>query len=188
MDRLVKKTKLNRRNITPLAIDYYTKNFTKDDEKDVKQDEDDYNPDIPRQINNNENKNQLIELNSIFDDEDFYRVLLNDLVDKKIQSTNPANGLTYALRSAQKAHKLKKNVDTKASKGRKLRYQIQEPISNFETPQSNWKWNDDQIDEFFASLLGQKVNMNELEDEPSDDDRDSDIIDNDNSIKLFEKP
>lgn len=185
MDRLVKKTKLNRRNITPLAIDYYTKNFTKDDEKDLKQDEDDYNPDIPRQINNNENKNQLIELNSIFDDEDFYRVLLNDLVDKKIQSTNPANGLTYALRSAQKAHKLKKNVDTKASKGRKLRYQIQEPISNFETPQSNWKWNDDQIDEFFASLLGQKVNMNELEDEHSDDDRDSDIIDNDNSIKLF---
>lgn len=81
---------------------------------------------------------------------------MNDLVDKKVQSSDPTTGITINLRSAQKVNKLKNNVDTKASKGRKLRYHIQEPIANFESSIGSWKWNDDQIDEFFASLLGQK--------------------------------
>lgn len=58
---------------------------------------------------------------------------MNDLVDKKVQSSDPTTGITINLRSAQKVNKLKNNVDTKASKGRKLRYHIQEPIANFES-------------------------------------------------------
>ena len=73
---------------------------------------------------------------------------MNDLVDKKVQSSDPTTGITINLRSAQKVNKLKNNVDTKASKGRKLRYHIQEPIANFESSIGSWKWNDDQIDEF----------------------------------------
>lgn len=46
---------------------------------------------------------------------------------------------------------------------------MQEQIANFETSTGGWKWNDDQIDEFFASLLGQKVNMKEDEDDEDDD-------------------
>ncbi|KAH3673354.1 hypothetical protein OGATHE_002156, partial [Ogataea polymorpha] len=56
----------------------------------------------------------LKEREYIFDDEDFYRVLLNDLVDRKISSSNPTSGLTIQLTKT----KFKKNVDTKASKGR----------------------------------------------------------------------
>ncbi|RLV89749.1 Protein BFR2 [Spathaspora sp. JA1] len=132
MSRLIKRTKLNRRQIKPMGLDQVE-----------------------------------TELDTLFDDEDFYRVLLNDLVDKKVQSSG---AIAISLRTAQRANKLKNNnIDTKASKGRKLRYHVQEEISNFETSIGNWKWNDDKIDEFFASLLGQKVNMNEQEEEKEED-------------------
>lgn len=166
MDRLVKRTKLNRRLITPLGYAHYVKEEKKrrgesdDEDVEIEAEED---ADIPKTAN--ENKSSIAEIDEIFDDEDFYRVLLNDLVDKKVQSSNPTSGMAITLASAQRLQKLKKNVDTKASKGRKLRYHIQEPIANFEAPGNGWKWQDDQIDEFFASLLGQKVNMAEDDDE-----------------------
>ena len=81
----------------------------------------------------------------------------------------------------------RKNVDNKASKGRKLRFHVQEPIANFDTPRPWLKWNDDQIDEFFASLLGQKISMKENDDE-SDEEEDEDEQDQlvgDDSIQLF---
>lgn len=194
MERLIKKTKLNRRSIKPLAFDIIKKlqddeQKKQEQEQDAEEDDEDLkNPDLPNNLNlNSKSSNSIIELNSIFDDEDFYRILLNDLVDKKIQSTNPSNGLTIAIKLAQKLSKLNKNIDTKASKGRKLRYHIQEEISNFETPHDGWKWNDDQIDEFFASLLGQKVNMNEIEETGGNDEEESDddLMANNDGIKLF---
>lgn len=184
MERLVKRTKLNRRQVKPLALEYYLSTVA---EASDESDGEPQNPDLPSEEKAS-SKNQTVELDTIFDDEDFYRVLLNDLVDKKIQSQNPANGLTIALRSAQKAHKLKKNIDTKASKGRKLRYHIQDQIANFETPHSGWKWSDDQIDEFFASLLGQKVNMKEDEDDDNEEEaegEDEDLAIESDGIKLF---
>ncbi|KAG2735674.1 hypothetical protein G9P44_001888 [Scheffersomyces stipitis] len=167
MERLVKRTKLNRRQISPLGYEYYksTKEETGEDDND--NDEEDENPDIPREQTESANKNA--EIDEIFDDEDFYRVLLNDLVDKKIQSSDPTSGMTLSLRTAQKAHKMKKNIDTKASKGRKLKFQVQEQIANFETPRESWRWDDNQIDEFFASLLGQKVNMNEIDEQDNEE-------------------
>lgn len=173
MERLVKRTKLNRRQIKPLGWDYYI-NKTREVEE-PKQDDSEVPETQSRSLNVQENE-------SIFDDEDFYRVLLNDLVDKKIQSSDPTSGLQYAMRGAAQA-KVKKNVDNRASKGRKLKYHVQEPIANFETPHNTLKWDDDQIDEFFASLLGQKVNMRE-------DDSEEEAVDNEptveeNSIRLF---
>jgi len=81
---------------------------------------------------------------------------------------------------------LKNNVDTKASKGRKLRFHVQEQIANFETSTGGWKWSDDQIDEFFASLLGQKVNMNEDEVEEDEEEfSEREIEAESNGIRLF---
>ena len=57
----------------------------------------------------------------------------------------------------QKARKAKrkKTVDTRASKGRKLRYQVHEKLQNFMVPIPTQRgaWHDEQIDELFASLL-----------------------------------
>ncbi|ESW96174.1 hypothetical protein KL918_000122 [Ogataea parapolymorpha] len=121
MERLVKRTKLNRRGVTPLGME-------KDQEP------------------------------ILFDDDDFYRVLLNDMVDKKI-SDKAASSAAIVTMSSNRIHK---NYDRKATKGRKLKYTVQEPLQQFEVPKrSEWTWNDDQIDEFFASLLGRKIDMGE---------------------------
>lgn len=184
MDRLIKRTKLNRRNVTPIGYTTKEEDDHENGNKNKSIDEDD--DDIPEDTSVRK-KTQGLENDYIFDDEDFYRVLLNDLVDKKVQTSDPTSGITISLRAAQKSNKLKNNVDTKASKGRKLRYHVQEPIANFETSRGSWRWNDDQIDEFFASLLGQKVNMNEIDDEQEEEQEndDNDIIPEDNGIQLF---
>lgn len=171
MDRLVKRTRLNRRLVKPLGFDYFEKTYGETQE----QEDEEQNPDLPTQTRSL----NVQEVKQIFDDEDFYRVLLNDLVDKKIQNSDPTSGLQYAMRGAAAA-KVKKNVDSKASKGRKLRYHVQEPIANFETSKGSLKWDDDQIDEFFASLLGQKVNMTE---EVSDEEEE--LVAGEDSIQLF---
>ncbi|KAF8003871.1 hypothetical protein HF325_001319 [Metschnikowia pulcherrima] len=178
MDRLVKRTRLNRRKITPLgftADDTNTENVNGNGNIDA-----DEMADVPAQTRSL----NMQEIPQIFDDEDFYRVLLNDLVDKKIQLSDPTLGLQFALRGAAST-KLKKNVDNKASKGRKLRFHVQEPIANFDTPRQWVQWNDDQIDEFFASLLGQKISMKENDDsEPEAEEEEEEVLGED-SIQLF---
>ena len=54
----------------------------------------------------------------LFDDTDFYQQLLRDVIDSR-----DASGSSDWM-VAQKERKAKKKVDTKASKGRKLRYVI----------------------------------------------------------------
>lgn len=54
----------------------------------------------------------------IFDDTDFYQQLLRDIIDARGNAT----GGNDDWMAAQKQKKAKKKVDTKASKGRKLRY------------------------------------------------------------------
>lgn len=88
-----------------------------------------------------------IEDAEIFDDTDFYQLLLKALVDRRMVDGGAAAGSgavrwTTAMRDAKK----KKVVDTKASKGRKLRYQVQEKIQNFMAPMENNGWHEQQIE------------------------------------------
>lgn len=174
MTRLVKRTRLNRRNIVPLRfmkdlkanrLDQMQSHIVNED--DMEQDE---TADIPKNYDPRRKDNNAIDTSEnpyIFDDEDFYRVLLNDLIDKKIadNNNNTANGGNNIITiSSRSNNKLKKNIDTKASKGRKLNFTVQEPIANYEAPvNSGYKWSDEQIDEFFAGLLGQRINFDENE-------------------------
>lgn len=163
MDRLVKRTRLNRRNIKPLG--YTTPEKSKND-------------------NNNRASvldPSLQENSSIFDDEDFYRLLLRELVDKKVNDTSKSESI--ATISLTKTPKFKKNVDTKASKGRKLNFKVQEPLQNWEAPKFNKnKWDDYQIDEFFAGLFGQKINMNEDANEEPDANANDEELEEANAI------
>ena len=52
----------------------------------------------------------------VFDDTDFYQQLLRDVIESK--------GGSGQLMSSQTRKKSKKNVDTRASKGRKLRFVV----------------------------------------------------------------
>ncbi|KAI0705124.1 TRAUB-domain-containing protein [Cytidiella melzeri] len=90
-----------------------------------------------------------------FDDTDFYQQLLRDVIES--HGTDGEIGKQEWIRrqKANKANK-RKTVDTRASKGRKLRYQIHEKLQNFmvPVPTSHVAWHHEQIDELFASLVG----------------------------------
>lgn len=81
-----------------------------------------------------------------FDDTDFYQLLLRDLIEAS--SSTQASDLQQQLRAARRqAGKAGRVVDTKASKGRKLRFDIQPKLVNFMFPIP------DSVPSFAASLF-----------------------------------
>ena len=77
--------------------------------------------------------------------------MLRDLIDAR----GGGDGKDADWIAIQKQKKAKKEVDTKASKGRKIRYHVHEKIQNFMMPIPNdGGWHEEQIDELFSSLLG----------------------------------
>lgn len=95
----------------------------------------------------------------LFDDSDFYRLLLKDLVDRRMADTATGGSIKW------KVSKQKKKVDTKASKGRKLRYTVIDKIQGFDAPRPVYKWTDKQADDLYAGLLGVSISMDERADE-----------------------
>ena len=76
--------------------------------------------------------------------------------------TSASNGGAMALPS-QRDFKVKKVVDTKASKGRKMRYTVHEKLQNFMAPEDKGSWGERQRGDLFSSLLGRKVELGERE-------------------------
>lgn len=104
---------------------------------------------------------------NIYDDADFYQLLLKELVDQRTGDTSggpggPAATIRFA---AVKEAKAKRHVDTKASKGRKMRFNVHDKLQNFMAPEDRRGWEQDAIDRFFGTLFGQKMVLNEDEDE-----------------------
>ena len=96
----------------------------------------------------------------IYDDADFYGLLLKELLEQKsADSVATANiDLSTSLRVEAKT---KKNIDTKASKGRKLRYTVHEKLQNFMAPEDRGRWSERQADELFGSLFGARMGLGE---------------------------
>jgi protein AATF/BFR2 len=112
----------------------------------------------------------------IYDDADFYGLLLQTLItqrssDASALSTMNVNFPTQPWQAAREA-KTKKQVDTKASKGRRLRYTVHEKIQDLMPREDRTTWNERQTDELFASLLGRKI---ELQDVQNDEDIETDM-------------
>ena len=106
----------------------------------------------------------LSSAEDIFDDADFYTLLLRELVDQRMASSRSnINGVisTPALLPGMKDKSLrvKKKVDTKASKGRKMRYTVHEKLQNFMAPEDRGTWSERQRKELFAGLLGRRVEV-----------------------------
>ncbi|EOA85533.1 rRNA-processing protein bfr2 [Exserohilum turcicum] len=109
---------------------------------------------------------------SIYDDADFYGLMLKELLEQRSADLN-ANGtaefVVQAPWQVAREAKTKKVVDTKASKGRKLRYTVQEKIQNFMAPEDRGQWGDRQRDELFSSLFGQRLGLGEHDEVASED-------------------
>jgi len=93
----------------------------------------------------------------IFDDDDFYHQLLRELIDRKTSAdvTDASQLGKHWLQLQKLRTKAKKSVDTKASKGRKTRYDIHAKLVNFMAPAIYSEWEDAAKNELFSSLFGQ---------------------------------
>ncbi|KAM0439990.1 hypothetical protein ACHAPT_001090 [Fusarium lateritium] len=106
----------------------------------------------------------------IYDDADFYQVLLKELVDQRTMdgSSASAGAVPTVMLTAAKEVKSRKNVDRKASKGRKMRFTVHEKLQNFMAPEDRRAWEQEAIDRFFGTLFGRKMELNEEESEDDD--------------------
>jgi len=96
------------------------------------------------------------EDSNIFDDSDFYHHMLRELIEKKTSSPSESGEVGKHWLQIQKLRsKLKKKVDTRASKGRKVRYDIHTKLVNFMAPvRLNDQLTDSARQELFSSLFG----------------------------------
>ncbi|KAH0367819.1 TRAUB-domain-containing protein, partial [Aureobasidium melanogenum] len=106
---------------------------------------------------------------SIYDDADFYGILLQSLLEQRSADSIAASASsTISINSGfqmRREAKTKKNVDTKASKGRKMRYTVQEKLQNFMAPEDRSTWAERAADELFGSLFGARMGLGEDEEE-----------------------
>ncbi|CAL8255374.1 unnamed protein product [Merluccius merluccius] len=93
----------------------------------------------------------------IFDDDDFYHQLLRELIERKTSTADPNDQVAMGRQwlAIQKLRsKIKKRVDTKASKGRKVRFTIHSKLVNFMAPVDHSPMNDESRTELFRCLFG----------------------------------
>ncbi|SPO30992.1 probable Protein BFR2 [Ustilago trichophora] len=98
----------------------------------------------------------------VFDDSDFYSTLLKELIERRSGVSSGAGAATTAamMLSGLNGGKKKKSVDTRASKGRKLRYEVNEKIVNFMPPiRDRVRWGEDQIERLFRQLASSSMQL-----------------------------
>ncbi|KAF2802813.1 TRAUB-domain-containing protein [Mytilinidion resinicola] len=122
----------------------------------------------------------VAESAEIYDDADFYGLLLKELLEQRSEDVSmQINGTGYVAQAPWQAvrdAKTKRIVDTKASKGRKLRYTVHEKLQNYMAPEDRNTWGERQTDELFGSLFGRKTELAEdaeQKDEEMSDDEDA---------------
>ncbi len=89
----------------------------------------------------------------IYDDADFYQLLLKELVEQRTADPAAPTVRWAAIKEA----KSRKPVDRKASKGRKLRYAVHDKLQNFMAPEDRTSWEPQAVDRFFGALFGRQT-------------------------------
>ncbi|KAE8418456.1 apoptosis-antagonizing transcription factor [Aspergillus pseudocaelatus] len=136
----------------------------------------------------------------VYDDTVFYQSLLRDLVEQRMSSSDaitngidtlhiqlPSRGLSVHPVTGMRKDKVKRDVDTRASKGRKMRFDVHEKLQNFMAPEDRGAWTSHAREEFFASLLGKTASgmLREGDDEDVSAAEESDSDREEGGLKLF---
>jgi len=148
-DRLIKRTQLKRSDYKSLGKQEPEKKEEEEEEEHVDEHLANYDPEI-------------------FDDTDFYQQLLKELIESRMSETDDPIALSMkwaTFKALQQKNKKKKKVDTKASKGRKIRYHVHEKIQNFMVPIEMGTWHEEMTNELFKSLFGRNITKPEEEKE-----------------------
>ncbi|TQV97739.1 hypothetical protein V2A60_006530 [Cordyceps javanica] len=138
---------------------------------------------VPRSCAPVQHAKKIAEDESVFDDADFYQLLLKELVEQRTvdSSSNQTSAVPSVVLTASRENRTRKVVDRKASKGRKMRFTVHEKLQNFMAPEDRRQWEQTAIDRFFGTLFGRKLELNE--DEADEDEDMNDIADAD--FRLF---
>lgn len=99
-----------------------------------------------------------------FDDDHFYQALLRDLIASRNASLShslPSTSQPFLPTKLHVSGSKAKKVDTRASKGRKVRYTVHEKLEHFMAAEDRATWEDAARSEFFASLLGNSGALDE---------------------------
>ncbi|XP_015241256.1 PREDICTED: protein AATF [Cyprinodon variegatus] len=100
----------------------------------------------------------------IFDDDDFYHQLLRELIERRTSVADPNDQVAMGRQwlAIQKLRsKIKKKVDTKASKGRKVRFHVHSKLVNFMAPVDHSSMSDEARSELYRGLFGQNASARE---------------------------
>ncbi|XP_029356184.1 protein AATF [Echeneis naucrates] len=100
----------------------------------------------------------------IFDDDDFYHQLLRELIERRTSASDPNDQVAMGRQwlAIQKLRsKIKKKVDTKATKGRKVRFHIHSKLVNFMAPIDHSSMSDEARNELYHGLFGQSSSVME---------------------------
>ncbi|XP_022222575.1 protein Aatf [Drosophila obscura] len=90
----------------------------------------------------------------VYDDSDFYHQQLRELIEYKASTSSNMSEITKQFVELQKLRqKMKKKVDTRASKGRKLRYVVHNKLTNFMAPNEATEWTESSKSELYKSLF-----------------------------------
>ncbi|XP_076631493.1 apoptosis antagonizing transcription factor [Colletes latitarsis] len=98
----------------------------------------------------------------IYDDDDFYHQLLRDLIEyKSADITDPIQLSKQWIQLQNMRSKMKRKIDTRATKGRRIRYNVHNKLVNFMAPITiNDTWLDHAKDELYNSLFGKIKSTN----------------------------
>lgn len=94
----------------------------------------------------------------VFDDDDFYHQLLRELIEHKTAAADPNEQVAVGRQwlTIQKLRsKIRKKVDTKASKGRKVKFQTHSKLVSFMVPVDHSTLSDKGRTELYRGLFGQ---------------------------------
>ncbi|KAK3925171.1 Protein AATF [Frankliniella fusca] len=93
----------------------------------------------------------------IFDDSDFYHQLLRELIERRSADVTDPVQLGRQWIELQKIRsKMKRKIDVKATKGRRLRYTVHPKLVNYMAPQPSMIMNEEAVTELYNSLFGKK--------------------------------
>lgn len=106
-------------------------------------------------IENNDGRRVQEYDSEIYDDNDFYHQLLKDLIEYKSSDvTDPIQLSKQIIRLQNMRTKMKRKIDTRATKGRRVRYNIHTKLVNFMAPIAVYNiWTDNAKNELYTSLF-----------------------------------
>lgn len=92
----------------------------------------------------------------IYDDDDFYHQLLKELIEfKSADITDPIQLSKQWIQLQNMRSKMKRKIDTKATKGRRIRFGVHPKLVNFMAPITiEDQWTDEAKNELYNSLFG----------------------------------